>query len=249
MSARLQDRIREWWNEDAGVYDRSATHSLSDPLEAAAWKAAVTRYLPEPDARVLDAGAGTGAISLLVAELGHRVTALDLSPAMLARAREKAAARGFDIEFVEGPAEAPPPGPFDAVVERHLLWTTADPVAVLRAWRDVTSSGGRLVLFEGVWRPRDAIDRARFAVAGWIRRARGTHHDHHAPYDPEVTWSLPLARRSSPQALLDAVEAAGWRVPRIERLRDVDWARVWAAGRVLGVLEHRPQFAILATRA
>ena len=112
MGSRLQDRIRDWWNEDAGVYDRSATHSLSDPLEAAAWKAAMTRYLPGADARVLDAGAGTGAISLLAAELGHRVTALDLSPAMLARAREKAAARGFDIEFVEGPAESPPAGPF-----------------------------------------------------------------------------------------------------------------------------------------
>ena len=38
---------------------------------------------------MLDAGAGTGALSLLAAELGYVVTALDLSEGMLSKARER----------------------------------------------------------------------------------------------------------------------------------------------------------------
>ena len=52
--------------------------------------------------RVLDVGAGTGALSLLAAEIGHRVTALDLSEGMLAVAERKAVERGLELEFVVG---------------------------------------------------------------------------------------------------------------------------------------------------
>ncbi|MGH2650812.1 MAG: SAM-dependent methyltransferase, partial [Actinomycetota bacterium] len=70
--AEVHDRIRDWWDRDAGTYDRSASHAMTDPVEAAAWRAALQRLLPDPPARVLDVGAGTGALSLLAAELGHR---------------------------------------------------------------------------------------------------------------------------------------------------------------------------------
>ena len=50
--------------------------------------------LPEPGSKVLDVGAGTGALSLLAAELGYQVTALDLSPGMLGRAELKAKSAG-----------------------------------------------------------------------------------------------------------------------------------------------------------
>src|SRR3954466_3866823 len=146
----VQDRLRSYWDEDAATYDRAAAHAASDPVEAAAWRAALLESLPAPGASVLDVGAGTGAMALLAAELGYRVTALDLSEGMLRKAREKAAQRGFDIGFILGSSDDPPAGPFDAVLERHVLWTTPEPAAALSAWRKVAPSG-RLVLFEGVW--------------------------------------------------------------------------------------------------
>ncbi len=85
----LRDLIRGWWDEDADAYDDSPGHSLSDPVEAAAWGAALASLLPAPPARLLDVGAGTGALSILAAELGHDVTALDLSEAMLEQGEEE----------------------------------------------------------------------------------------------------------------------------------------------------------------
>jgi SAM-dependent methyltransferase len=242
----IHDRIRDWWNADAEVYDLAPSHAASDPLEAAAWRAALEDALPPSPAAVLDVGAGTGAMSLLAAELGHRVTALDLAPAMLDQARAKASARGLELSFVVGRADQPPAGPFDVVMERHVLWTSPNPVEALSAWRGVVRPGGRLALFEGIWGRTDAVQRARDALADVVRRAYGIPHDHHAEYDESILAELPLARLPSAQPLIDAVHAAGWRGVRIRRLRDVEWARRIAARPVLGALESVPQYALVA---
>ena len=56
----------------------------------------------------LDAGCGTGFLSLELAARGHRVTGVDFAPAMLAEARRKAAERGVSIRFEEADAEQLP---------------------------------------------------------------------------------------------------------------------------------------------
>jgi ubiquinone/menaquinone biosynthesis C-methylase UbiE len=245
MSSELRDDIRTWWDHDAGHYDRAAGHSLSDPVEAAALRAVLERWLPSPPSRVLDVGAGTGSISLLAAELGHEVTALDLSDGMLAAARRKAEERGLSISFVVGPAEDPPAGPFDAVIERHVAWTLLDPVGAMRAWRAVAPTG-RLILLEGSWAGEGPFVAAKDRVAAairWIRRDAGHHH---AEYPDHVVRRLPLASTTSSTPFVEAVTAAGWRRVRIERLADVEWARAAREPWPLGWLSHRPQYAIVA---
>jgi ubiquinone/menaquinone biosynthesis C-methylase UbiE len=244
--SEIHDRIRDWWNADAEVYDRAPSHAASDPVEAAAWRAALEDALPVPPSGVLDVGAGTGAMSLLAAELGHRVTALDLAPAMLEQARGKAEARSLEVSFVVGRAEEPPPGPYDAVMERHVLWTSPNPVETLRAWRAIVRPGGRLALFEGIWGRTDVVQQVRDALAEILRRLYAIPHDHHAEYDEAILAELPLARLPSAQPLVDAVYAAGWRSARLRRLRDVEWARRIAARPLLGSLESVPQYALIA---
>jgi SAM-dependent methyltransferase len=241
----VHDHLRAFWDRDAATYDRSLSHAVSDPLEKAAWRAALRRALPEPGLRVLDVGAGTGSLSLLAAELGYRVTALDLSAGMLAQARRKASERGLSVDFIEAPATDPPDGPFDAVMERHLIWTTPDPHAALSAWRGV-APGGRLVLFEGVWGSATASRRAKVVAAGFLRRIVGTPPDHHAPYPPEVLARLPLGRMPSPLPLIEAVHAAGWTGVRIQRLRDVEWAIAAREPWPLGWLEAVPRYCLAA---
>ena len=151
----VRDEVRSYWDADAQTYDAAPDHYPQRPQEVAAWAAALRRLLPEPPTKVLDVGAGTGFLSLLLASQGYQVTAADLSPGMLERLRAKATVRGLSIEVVEADAEHPPVDDFSAVVERHLMWTLPDPAKALAAWHAVAPTG-RLVLVEGTWGARGA---------------------------------------------------------------------------------------------
>jgi SAM-dependent methyltransferase len=52
--------------------------------------------------RVLEAGCGTGRVSLELARRGHAVTGVDLDPSMLREARDAASAEGLDVDLREG---------------------------------------------------------------------------------------------------------------------------------------------------
>ncbi|MFC8429390.1 class I SAM-dependent methyltransferase [Streptomyces sp. NPDC057253] len=139
------------WNAEAATFDDEPDHGLRDPEVRRAWAGRLREWLPEKASDVLDLGCGTGSLSLLAAEQGHRVTGVDLSPAMVERARAKLAGR--DAVFLVGDAARPPVGEqrFDVVLVRHVLWALPDPGRVLRGWWGLLRPGGRLVLVEGVW--------------------------------------------------------------------------------------------------
>jgi SAM-dependent methyltransferase len=139
------------WDAEAATFDAEPDHGLRDPLVREAWAARLRSWLPDRPADVLDLGCGTGSLSLLASEQGHRVTGVDLSRAMVEQARGKLAGR--DAVFLVGDAVAPPVGEerFDVVLVRHVLWTLPDPARVLRHWQGLLRAGGRLILVEGVW--------------------------------------------------------------------------------------------------
>jgi SAM-dependent methyltransferase len=243
----LPDRVQAWWDADAATYDESSDHgwAAASPGLRAAWNAALHRLLPAPPSRVLDVGAGTGFLALAAARLGHRVTALDLSSGMLERLAEHAGREGLEVEVVQAGAEAPPPGPFDAVIERHLLWTLPDPGPALAAWR-AAAPEGRLVLFEGLWGGADQVEALRGQAREQLRKLRGEPDHHHDHYDPSVLEALPLGGGTHPDRVVELVEAAGWGPARLERLRDIEWAQLLGlapSARLLGVT---PRFAVLA---
>ncbi|MFI1734369.1 class I SAM-dependent methyltransferase [Streptomyces acidicola] len=139
------------WDTEAVTFDDEPDHGLRDPEVRQAWADRLAAWLPPRPADVLDLGCGTGSLSLLAAERGHRVTGVDLSPAMVDRARTKLAGRA--AAFLVGDAATPPVGEerFDVVLVRHVLWTLPDPERALRGWSALLRPGGRLVLIEGVW--------------------------------------------------------------------------------------------------
>src|SRR5262249_23633486 len=71
-----------------------------------------------PGVRVLDVAAGSGNISLPAAQTGADVTSTDLTPELLQRSQERAAAQGLTLDYREANAHALPfaDGEFDVVM-------------------------------------------------------------------------------------------------------------------------------------
>ncbi|MBB4938298.1 ubiquinone/menaquinone biosynthesis C-methylase UbiE [Streptosporangium album] len=146
--------ISSYWDAAAPSFDEEADHGLRDPLVRAAWAERLRSWMPHSPADVLDLGCGTGSLSLLLAEQGHRPVGVDLSSLMVEQARRKLAAAGFDCTMMTGDASDPPAEAghsFDVILVRHLLWTLPDPEGALRRWIGLLRPGGRLVLVEGRW--------------------------------------------------------------------------------------------------
>ncbi|MEU4234581.1 class I SAM-dependent methyltransferase [Nonomuraea sp. NPDC026600] len=146
--------IASFWDASAVSFDEEADHGLREPHVRAAWAERVRSWMPSSPADVLDLGCGTGSLSLLLAEQGHRPIGVDLAPLMVEQARRKLTEAGFDAVMMVGDASSPPAEAgtsFDVILSRHLLWTLAAPEKALRRWVDLLRPGGRLVLIEGRW--------------------------------------------------------------------------------------------------
>jgi len=143
--------IAAYWNTAATTFDAEPDHGLTRPAVRAAWSARLRSWIPGVGADVLDIGCGTGSLSLLVAEHGHRVTGIDLAPGMVEQARRKLAGHAASVFVAD--AGAPPigNGTVDVVLTRHLLWTLPNPLEALRRWVRLLRPGGHLVLVEGCW--------------------------------------------------------------------------------------------------
>lgn len=246
---RVLDEIRSFWDADAHTYDNAPGHHPRNPAVMAAWTAALKGLLPAGRARVLDMGAGTGFLSLIAARLGHEVTAVDLSPQMLEKLQMSARREGLAIDVKVSAADEPPSGfnaeGFDAVMERHLLWTLPDPQGALESWRRAAPDG-RLLLVESLWGRVDPIEMIRERARHRLHKLRRQPPDHHSSYSDAIRSALPLGGGTAPSRLVEMAEAAGWRIPRLQRLRDVEWTERFhlpVPERLLGV---SPRFVVVA---
>jgi ubiquinone/menaquinone biosynthesis C-methylase UbiE len=133
-----------------------------------------------PSDRVLDLGCGTGIVARLLRErLGGaaRITGLDVSPVMIAKARSLAP----ELEWHEGNAMALPfaDRSFDLVLSQQVLQFVPDRMAALREIRRVLVPGGRLIA--STWRPRS--EQPLFEAIGQIA-------ERHLGPSADKRWSL-----------------------------------------------------------
>jgi ubiquinone/menaquinone biosynthesis C-methylase UbiE len=95
---RSQRRVRKFYQISSQREWKRLEDPLQGALEFAVHKAWIAKFLPPAGAHILDIGGGPGRYSIWLAEQGYRVTLADLSPDLLAIAREKSAEAGVGLE-------------------------------------------------------------------------------------------------------------------------------------------------------
>lgn len=140
------------------------------------WASELLPLLPEAPQgrplRVLDAGCGSGFLSLLLAGEGHDALGVDLVPEMVEQARACARELGLPARFEVMDAEAPllPDACVDAVVTRNLTWALPDLPSAYRSWRRLLAPGGVLVNFDADYVREESYYDLR---QSWRRAERG----------------------------------------------------------------------------
>jgi demethylmenaquinone methyltransferase / 2-methoxy-6-polyprenyl-1,4-benzoquinol methylase len=136
----------------APVYD-VMNHVMTAGLDVR-WRRLAAESVVHKGDRVLDAACGTGDLAIADRKAGAgKVTGLDFSEAMLARARKKA-----PLEWVQGDMLALPfaDATFDAATVGFGVRNVADLELGLRELRRVLRPGGRLAILE-ITQPRGAL--------------------------------------------------------------------------------------------
>lgn len=109
---------------------------------------------------VLDIGTGTGVVAITVRRTGARVTGLDFTPSLLARAKENALVAGTDdIVWREGDAEVLPfaDGSFDVVISQFGHMFAPRPEVVTAEMLRVLAPGGTIAF--ATWPPDQLVGR------------------------------------------------------------------------------------------
>ena len=137
------------------------------------WRRFLVDRLPRDGGHVLDVATGTGLVAQALLARGFRVTGLDQSPEMLARARERFGGR---VVLVEGTADELPfaDASFDHLTFTYLLRYVDDPAATLAELARVVRPGGTIAMLEfgvprGIWSPAwDLWVRVGLPLAGLL---------------------------------------------------------------------------------
>ena len=209
----IEQRVKHYWTQRAHDFGIVRQNELRDGISGR-WLREMETYLPgERILDILDVGTGTGYFAILLAGAGHRVTGIDLTPAMLAEAEKAASSAGVSPSFLPMDAQATdfPDESYDAIVTRNLTWTLPDPEAAYREWARLLRSGGVLLNFDADYaenirqRNQQASRTDETGVYGHIGMTPDLSR-----LNAEITLSMPASLHRRPDWDLDLLRAAGF---------------------------------------
>ena len=166
MSQRHKTTIQKQFTETVDAYSKFAVKDTPEVMEGKAIFAA-----PQPSDLALDVACGPGTMTLALASHVRLAVGVDLTRAMLARAREFQRERQIEsAAFTEGEAERLPfpDRIFDLASCQSAFHHMLKPELTLREMARVTKPGGRLLVIdtlgpeeEETWRLYHQIEKAR----------------------------------------------------------------------------------------
>ena len=209
----VSDQVTRYWTRRAHDFAAVRENELKDEISQR-WLAEMRPLLPREGALdILDAGTGTGYFSILLAAQGHRLTGVDLTPAMIEEARRLSAQNGVTADFrvMDVQALDLPDASFDAVVTRNLTWTLPAPEKAYAEWFRVLRPGGVLLNFDADYAEnvRNENQKASAIDPSGVYGHFGITPELSAE-NARIALEMPAARASRPLWDLDLVRAAGF---------------------------------------
>ena len=185
MTDQLQIENHAYWMWRARGYSEVNQEELAG-IQRATWSRLLDEVISSHPAckgkakqeiRILDIGCGPGFLSIILTELGYRVTSGDFASSMLEQAKINATILADQMDFrIENAMDLSfADETFNVVLSRNLTWNLPDPKRAYEEWLRVLRPGGLLLVFDANWygylrdddhRKAYEADRANVAKAG-----------------------------------------------------------------------------------
>jgi len=252
----LLSENKSYWTGRAASYSQVNQLELSTQ-QRRKWsdclRAEIARQFPDRtpgSLRLLEVGTGPGFFAILLRELGYEVTAIDLTPAMLAEAKKNAGKLAGRICWMEMNAEALDfaDASIDVVVSRNLTWNLPHPDRAYAEWVRVLKPGGLLLNFDANWyaylfddKAQAAYDRdrANSAEQGVWDQNVGENFD----VMEDIARRVPLSNIRRPDWDLALLQGLGLRAEADGQI----WQSVWSEEEKLNFAS-TPMFVIRAEK-
>lgn len=205
-SDRLRREVIDFWELRAPGYSLATRLSLKSEKHLLDVIGRMVNLNQRMD--VVDMGTSAGLMAIWLSEMGHRVTALDLSERMIELARKNAHELGQEIDFRLMDVQDPdlPACSYDMIVAKSVVWCLDDPVGAYENWIRLLKPGGHLVIIDGNYY-LDIFDEDYRRRKEYLEMKNGSDNNLHARTNigkvdlniiRRLAYSLPLSRERRP---------------------------------------------------
>ena len=147
--SQVLEEIQDYWTRRASGFSEAVTEEMGTE-SGKNWTLFFRQIFPQP-CNILDLGAGAGFFTMILASLGHTLTAVDYSVGMIEKTRVNIGNAGVSAQVLRMDAQhlSFADEVFDAVVSRNLIWNLEMPEQAYSEIFRVLKPGGTMVIMDG----------------------------------------------------------------------------------------------------